>query len=570
MSKNQSNKNENKVLKNKRINTGEKGGKVINVESNIPKLVKKRTIKKINNLEIIKKKNNELSEKLIINNNQIQHEKEQTLEELNQLNADIQKKNIDLKKVKNENINLLNQLKELKNEVTNKLNLISIKRIKEGDFEDKNKKLNLEIKILEEEIKNIIQLIPQLQKEKENLENIINNNNEETKYNLYNKLIEINDEIEIIKKGIKLKKEELKEHDEICKKKIKNLEYEHNLLKNDFDFEKKRIILNQSLSQSKINHENPTLNYLDDETIDNKIISYKYKNYNTINVEDNLKIKKRENSFLYSNRKKFKLSNEGEERREKEKLRISLNPLWKDIKELNNNYKNYMRNKPIKYFFTEREKNNTVKSLFRNKELDILSKIIPEECLKNYSQKFNTIETEKEEINNEYKDKITIKKQIYKNNNFKLNDSTNKINKINEERKEINQILINQKKKIKILNDKLKVENKNLKDLKYVYNIKYKENKKLNQHLLFMKEKIDNGELVLSERDNLNNDKENKEGENLNEGKEENDSFEDNKDFKVNDNDKKENENEEEIENERLYENIELDENEGYDNENNE
>ena len=56
MSKNQSNKNENKVLKNKRINTGEKGGKVINVESNIPKLVKKRTIKKINNLEIIKKK----------------------------------------------------------------------------------------------------------------------------------------------------------------------------------------------------------------------------------------------------------------------------------------------------------------------------------------------------------------------------------------------------------------------------------------------------------------------------------------------------------------------------------
>ena len=56
MPKNQSKKNGNKVLKNKRINTGEKGGKIINVESNIPKLIKKRTIKKINNLEIIKKK----------------------------------------------------------------------------------------------------------------------------------------------------------------------------------------------------------------------------------------------------------------------------------------------------------------------------------------------------------------------------------------------------------------------------------------------------------------------------------------------------------------------------------
>ena len=149
-----------------------------------------------------------------------------------------------------------------------------------------------------------------------------------------------------------------------------------------------------------------------------------------------------------------------------------------------------MRNKPIKYFFTEREKNNTVKSLFRNKELNILSKIIPDECLKNYSQKFNSIETEKEEINNDFKNEIKIKKQIYKNTNLKLNDSTNKMNKINDERKEINKILLNQKKKIKILNDKLKIENKNLKDLKYTYNIKYKENIKLSQHILFIKEQI--------------------------------------------------------------------------------
>jgi hypothetical protein len=339
-------------------------------------------------------------------------------------------------------------------------------------------------------------------------------------------------------------------------------------LKNDLDFEKKKTILNQSLSQSKINHEIPTLSYLDDEIIEKKITTYKYKNYNTINTDDNIKIKKRENSFLNSNRKKFKLSTEGEERREKEKLRISLNPLWKDIKELNNNYKNYMRNKPIKYFFTEREKNNTVKSLFRNKELNILSKIIPDECLKNYSQKFNSIETEKEEINNDFKNEIKIKKQIYKNTNLKLNDSTNKMNKINDERKEINKIIMNQKKKIKLLNEKLKVENKNLKDLKYVYNIKYKENIKLSQHILLMKEKIDNGELVLSERNNLNNENENKEMENFNEEKENNDSFENNEDFKVNESEKKENE--EEIENERLYENIEFNENEGNDIENDE
>ena len=115
MPKNQSNKNQNKILKNKRINTGQKDGKLLNVESKIPKLIKKRTIQKINNLEIIKKKNNELSEKIIINNNQIQKEKEQTLEEIKKINSDIEKKNIDLKKVKNENLKLINKLNEIKN-----------------------------------------------------------------------------------------------------------------------------------------------------------------------------------------------------------------------------------------------------------------------------------------------------------------------------------------------------------------------------------------------------------------------------------------------------------------------
>ena len=95
MSKNQSNKNENKVLKNKRINTGEKGGKVINVESNIPKYVKKRTIKNINNLEIIKKKNRELSEKLNINNNKIKKKKKKNSKEKKKMTKENKKKTIE-------------------------------------------------------------------------------------------------------------------------------------------------------------------------------------------------------------------------------------------------------------------------------------------------------------------------------------------------------------------------------------------------------------------------------------------------------------------------------------------
>ena len=127
---------------------------------------------------------------------------EESLKKEKSIYEQIEEKN----KEKNENLKLINKLNEIKNEVTKKINLISIKRIKDEDYEDKNKKLKIEIKIHEEEIKNLIQLIPQLQKEKEYFENIINYNNEETKYNLLNELIEINNEIETIKKIIKSQK----------------------------------------------------------------------------------------------------------------------------------------------------------------------------------------------------------------------------------------------------------------------------------------------------------------------------------------------------------------------------
>ena len=53
------------------------------------------------------------------------------------------------------------------------------------------------------------------------------------------------------------------------------MEYEYNLLRNDLDFEKKKIILNQSLSQSVLN--NNILSYYDEESNEIKVNSYRNK-----------------------------------------------------------------------------------------------------------------------------------------------------------------------------------------------------------------------------------------------------------------------------------------------------
>ena len=562
-SKTQSNKNNLKVLKNKLTNTGEKGGKSVklkNPDLNIQNIPKPK-LKKLKRLNTLKKQNDDLNEKLEKNNELIKQEKEQTINELKQINLELENKEIEYKKITNENKNLFNKLILIKEEVSNQIKSVRFKRIKDEDYEDKSEKIKLRINLHEEEIKNLIQLIPQLEREKHFFEKILERNNEETKYNLLNDLLIINDKNEKIEKEIKNMKEEIKLHQK-CKKKLKQMEYEYNLLRNDLDFEKKKIILNQSLSQSVLN--NNTISYYDEESNEIKVNSYKNKN---ILSEENKYIPKRENSFLNPIRRKFKLSLEAEERREKEELKVTLNPLWNEIRNENNNYKIFIKNKPIKSFFMERLKNNKVKSLFRDKEFDIISKLVPEHCLNNYSLKFDNLENEKKNIQNEYKDTIEIKRQIFKNNNLKISNSTKQMNKLNEDAKLINIELIKQKQEIKNLNEKIKIERKNIKDVKNIYNIKEKENEKLKNYIFEMQERIDKGELILKEEENNNEEEE---------GKNEEDENEEQKTLKENllnnndENNDEENENNNEEDNEHIEEEKENheEENENHEEEN--
>ena len=346
-----------------------------------------------------------------------------------------------------------------------------------------------------------------------------------------------------------------------CNKKLKNLELEYNLLKNELDFEKKKKSLNESLSISKIN-KRPSLSYFDDEMSDSKLsLNYNY------NSNEKKSLSKRDYSY-YKEKKLLKISVEAEERIEKENMKKNLIPIWKEFKKVNHNYINFIRNKPINSNFSQRKRNDNSTKLFSDNEKSVLSKIIPEEYIDNYEQKYENVQIENNEIKDEYKNTIQEKKRLLKFNNLKLNNSAIEMNKLNEEAKEINNVLINQKKIINQLKSKLKIENRNLKEIKSIYNLKNRENLKLKEYVNIIQEKIDKGELILKKEYEKKNDNEenNENEENENEYNEDNGSEKDKNENYVN-NEKENNENEN---NENGNNEIENNKNENNENGNNE
>ena len=134
---------------------------------------------------------------------------------------------------------MINELRNIQDEINNRLKLINIDRIDENQFENKEEKINREIKIKEKEITISIRDIDIFKKEKENLEKMINENHGEKKLNLFEEFNNLSLSIEKIEKNIKEEKEKLQLHN-LCLNKKKKLESKMVLLKKEIDFKKKK------------------------------------------------------------------------------------------------------------------------------------------------------------------------------------------------------------------------------------------------------------------------------------------------------------------------------------------
>ena len=382
-------------------------------------------------------------------------------------------------------------MKRIQSEVDKQFKMVRINRLDENELEKKNEKINKEIKVKEKEIVNSIREIEIFKKEKESLEKVLNVNNEEKQYILLDQLNELQSQNNLIEKELKLDNEKLKVH-KLCVNKTKNLLNQLNLLRNELEFEKKKTSFSEFKAKNSTRTVSQDLEYLDELSIENKKLN---KNFGK------------------------KINNKKNNGNSLQKLTT---PIWKELEISNkNNIKNlYSKNKSTTEIL--KTENDRVKyGLFSPKEFDILVKIIPEEKLNVFRERYDNLEMEKYEVEDLFHENQPIKNNIQKNQ-FKINKSEFSLKIKNKNKQKINNYSHKMKTLASDLGNEIKIIKEQLKKYKSILKGKMNENLLLKKHIKDMKIKMgiiddekenenenQNENNKINEKDNSNNQNEN-------------------------------------------------------------
>ena len=154
--------------------------------------------------------------------------------------------------------------------------------------------------------------------------------------------------------------------------------------------------------------------------------------------------------------------------------------------------------------------------LFSPKEVEILSKLIPNDFLEVYQQRYNNVESQKQEIEEQLLYGNIDKKQEIKDNKQRIDKSNLQIKEQNFKNGKLNEDISKLKKLGNEINGEIKTVNEHLKNIQMVLNTKLRENERLREKLNDIQNKIKNGELILKnpeENKDINEDEENEEEE---------------------------------------------------------
>jgi chromosome segregation ATPase len=154
--------------------------------------------------------------------------------------------------------------------------------------------------------------------------------------------------------------------------------------------------------------------------------------------------------------------------------------------------------------------------LFSPKEVEILSKLIPNDFLEVYQQRYNNVESQKQEIEEQLLYGNIDKKQEIKENKQRIDKSNLQIKEQNFKNGKLNEDISKLKKLGNEINGEIKTVNEHLKNIQMVLNTKLRENERLREKLNDIQNKIKNGELILKnpeENKEINEDEENEEEE---------------------------------------------------------
>ena len=471
-----------------------------NEEKNIESTVERTESEE--NLLNAKQETENLRNKLKQKNEEFEANKKKNESELLLINQNIKEKSEILENVSNNTQLLINKLNILNNQINQGYNKVKI-------FQAANKiKMNYlnelklkDIKRVEKGKKIILmnnKIIDKFKLQKEKLEKIIEEDTN-LKINDYRKNLENlkNKEKDITKEIQDLK--QIKTNHEKCIQKNEELNIILERIRNEYNNEFKLK-----------NEENKKIEYIKKDSIENSALKSlpKIISSNNLTVPSNIKLLSPKKSPINSNNSKIQSRNYrslthlfGEDYFIQQDLKEVKNQVRDNIKSnLNIKLKRY-----ITSYNEDKKKNNLQKNknhLFSKLEKDILSKIIPKECLKIYQNKFKTIENERLQIK-EKLNKNETKKKINEEKSQILFITGKKDINITKKNIELNSKIAIIKKKIKIIIKEIKIVQKELNNIKEKYNNKKEENDKLKNHWTEFNDDIKNKKIAVKKGETI-------------------------------------------------------------------
>ena len=438
---------------------------------------------------------NQLKEK----KEELENNKKKYENDLALINQDIKDKTTKLENVSNNTKKLLNDLNLLNKEINegyNKVNLFQVAKNIKIDF-IQNAKLHDKKRI--DQGKKIIlmnnKIIDRYKIQKEKLEKIIE---EDKSFNI---------------NYLKAKLEELNKNEKNITKEVEDLR----LIKKNH--EKKCIQTNEELD---ILLERTTKEFNDEYNLknnNNKAVSYQ-RNDSYPSIQSLPKIIKGKNLAIQtSDNNSIQKNKPNKEERNCRSLTNIFGDNYlmeKDLKELKEKIRNDMKkniNQKTKCYitsYTEQKKDNNKKddniiekqNLFSRLEKDMLSQIIPKECLNIFQNKYKTIDKERMQM----KEKILLnktKKKINEEKSQLLFITEKKDINIIKKNVELSSKIIATKKKIKIIMKEIKSTQKGLKDIIEKYNLKKEENDKLKNHWISLNDDIKNKKIIVKKGETI-------------------------------------------------------------------
>lgn len=430
-----------------------------------------------NPFEELKKKTEEMQEKLCGLESSLTQAKTLTLNNLSELNSNIEDRNQRIKELSKDNAIFFQNLKMIKEEVDDKMKFVKIFKLKEEELNKKETDLKKIIEMKDKELKITLRNIEIYKKDKQRYEKMLNEfGKEDTLPQLLNTINELNIKSEELINTINSLKKIKNEHKN-CEQKRNKKSNQLSLLKNEYEFQLKRENLSQTMALTKQQRQFTNK----DDSIHNNSSSPK------------LFSKKSPNKGVKTNR-----------------FKASLAPIWKELDEANI-YKSVAvtLSSRMKIRNNSEEHLATVdNSLFKPYEKEVLSKLIPNEHLDSFNERFMKVENEKQEIVEKIKYNTQIKKKEIKGNKDKVDYSSLQMKEQTKKTIKLNSEITKQKREIADLNNKIKQLKSDLKFTNDLMAIKTKENDKLTAHFDEINEKIEKGILVLKEKEENNEDEE--------------------------------------------------------------